>query len=596
MRRWMGLLLTGMCVWNVTVRAERLPWMPPEVDSGGLRSQGSNAPQIIPDIIETKTPKPTASIGRYTRIYNLDLKKFGIRNNGTDAEATSKGINAALQHAKTLNINRIVFPNGTYLVHEEIPIVFDLKNTIVDLNGAVLQMRTNGKTRYKVVEIHREAENFRLTNGEIRGDRDTHDRKSVRSSFEGCSVMRVISGTNLEFDHLTITKALGSGMTVSAMGNRNRPELLAMIMASVYVRDFEPGGFTRRGVKAANTERMRTRTPFDATKCKGEFEFGLAGVGYQGYPHIKARVYQVYFYDDNMNFLEMKQALQYKRVQVPQRAKHMYFEINQAAFESESKALAARITRSTPPTDVHVHHCRFVENRSLGLALTGGQKWLLENNRFEKNWPDIVGWGIDIEDGWELTQHIIFRNNVFRGNLRGDFVICCGSEMIFEGNRFESNVAVYGRPHNYIFRHNTFTGGRVGYCTRTGIAQIHDNTYENCSLSITFDTKAVADGIYRKPGTTVATPPLELKNETLVNVSKVTGTYFNFSNAAIKNTHFIAGKETGLLTFQKCSFVDSSVLYEADGPPVTVGIKQCRGTLDESGPGLTRKNGQRSTR
>ena len=67
------------------------------------------------------------------------------------------------------------------------------------------------------------------------------------------------------------------------------------------------------------------------------------------------------------------------------------------------------------------------------------------------------------------------------------------------------------------------------FTTRTGVGKIHDNSYENClSLGIDFDTKAVADGFYRKPGQTVATPPLVLENETLVNVKKVTGTYFDF--------------------------------------------------------------------
>lgn len=446
--------LISFCMYAVEASAQhenqgRFDWMPPEATDDASRTLDMGGEQIIPEIIVTSTPKRMADVTKYTRIYELELKKFGISNQGTDAEATSKGINAALQHAKTLKANRIVFPKGTYLIDEKVPIVFDHKDTIVDLGGSTLQMRTNGEPRYRIVEIVDGTENFRLTNGAIRGDRDTHDMKTIRSSFEGCAAMRMLSGKNMEFDHLTVSKVLGSGVSVASMGNRTRPELLAMIMDSVRIRDLEQGAFSDLGQKTDSTEKMRTIKPYGATKCKGEFEFGLGGVGYQGYPFIKGRVYQVYFYDKDMTFLERKKVLQYKRVTVPDAAHFMHFEINQPAMKGKSSALVARITNFRPPRDVHFHDCHFVENRSLGLALGGGQKWLIENNVFEKNGPDIVGWGVDIEDGWELTQHVVFRNNVFKGNLRGDLVICSGSELLFEGNTFDGHLAVYGRPHNY---------------------------------------------------------------------------------------------------------------------------------------------------
>ena len=569
--------------------SEPLPWMPPELSAAALNAGNDGGPQIIPEIVITTVPKAMSDASQYTRVYVLDLEAFGISNAGKDATATSEGINAALQHAKTLGANRIVFPKGTYLIDAKIPIVFDHKDTIVDLGGSTLQMETNGEPTYKIVQVIDGAENFRLTHGAIRGDRDTHDRETVKSSFEGCSGIAVISGKNMVFDHLEISKALGSGMTVHSMGNRTRPELLAMIMGSVRISDFESGGLSDVGKPVASNENMRTIKPFETAACKGAFEFGLGGVGYQGYPHIKGRVYQVFFYDSGMTFIEMKQVLQYKKVMVPETAAFMHFEINQPAFEGKPSTLVARITNFKSPTDVHVHDCRFFENRSLGMALGGGQKWLLENNVFDKNGPDIVGWGIDIEDGWELTQHIVFRNNIFKGNLKGDFVICSGSEMIFEGNTFESHVLLYGRPHNYIFRNNTFGGGRITFSTRTGIANIHDNTYENCSLAITFDTKAVADGLYRKPGETVVTPPLTLERETLKTVNPITGTYFVFNDSTFTNSHFVAGKQTSAAHFKNCTFVESSLAYEEEGPPVDFRVDTCRGTLTETGPGLARK-------
>ena len=226
----------------------------------------------------------------------------------------------------------------------------------------------------------------------------------------------------------------------------------------------------------------------------------------------------------------------------------------------------------------------------MGFAFCGGQKWLFENNIFEKNGPDVVGWAFDFEDGWELMQDIVLRKNIFKGNLRGDVVVCAGSELLFEDNVFGNNVHLHGRPHNYIFRRNKFMGGNIGYTTRTGIAKIHNNIYRNCKkITIKFDTKAVADGLYRKPGQTVSTPPLTLENETLVNVEKVTGTYLNFINSTMKNVDFVAGKDTYLIDFQNCTFKDCSIDYQVKGPNMTVKFSGCKGKLQEKGAGIERK-------
>ncbi len=121
------------------------------------------------------------------------------------------------------------------------------------------------------------------------------------------------------------------------------------------------------------------------------------------------------------------------------------------------------------------------------------------------------------------------------------------------------------------------------------MASIHDNHYENCKLSIVFDTKAVADGLNRKSGQKVRTPPLMLENETLRNVTGITGTYFDFKKCNIQSSAFIAGKETGLIRLQGGKVSDCSILYEADGPDVDVRIAGLEGLPIESGPGLKRK-------
>ncbi|HCE43293.1 MAG TPA: hypothetical protein DET40_07075 [Lentisphaeria bacterium] len=573
------------------VVGKRFDWMPAESVSENSRGEDIGGEQIIPEITVTKTPKATADIAKFTREYVIDLKKFGISNECKNPAETSKGINQALQDAKAAGANRIVFPKGTYLISETDPVVLDHKDTIIDLNGATLQINTNGLPKYGVVDIVQGAGNLRLTNGTLRGDRDTHDYKTEKGTHEWGQGIRFISGRNLEIDHILSCNMTGDGVASSTSGTRTRPELLATIFYSIYAKEFEQGAFSGKGEKTDSKEKMRSIKPYDVTKCEGEFEFGYLS-GYLGYPFIKGRVYQAYFYGPDMKFVEKKKCLQFRKVQIPEGAKFLHLEINQPEIPDEPAhagaakgSWIARITNFKPSTDVHFHHNQLSQNRRLGMAFCGGQKWVVEDNLFDGNKGTNPGYGVDFEDGAELVQDVVFRNNKFKDNA-GDLVVCAGSELLFEGNEIEKNVVFWGRTHNYTFRKNKITGGLVSYTTRTGVAKIQDNSYENCTMSITFDTKAVADGLVRKAGQTVSTPPLKLENESLVNMKRVTGTYLNFVNSKMTNVNFTADKDTRLINFMNCEFTDTSLEYAKDGPDVNVTIKNCKGELKESGPGM----------
>jgi len=575
--------------------AEAFDWLPAEAFGSNLRAEEAGGEQIIPKLVVTPTPKPTADDAKFTRVYELELAKFGIRNDGTHPEETSQGINRALQHAKTMGANRIVFPAGTYLIHETMPVVLDHKNTIVDLNGATLQINANGLPKYAVVEIVDGAENLRLTNGTLKGDKSTHDFKAAPSTHEWGAGIRFVSGRSLEVDRITSVDMTGDGVVSETNGTRSRDELLKRIVHSIYLKQLESGGFSEQGEKIASSSKTRTIKPFDMSKAEAEFELGYMG-GYMGYPFIKGRVYQAFFYDADMKLLKGEKCLQYRKIALPSRTHWMHLAFNQPEVSDEPAHVGAskgdwvaRITNFRPSTDVHFHGNVLARNRRLGMAFCGGQKWVIENNRFEENGGTAPAYGVDFEDGSELMQDVVFRRNKFHGNRGGDLVVCAGSELRFEDNDFEKNVVTWGRLHNYEFRNNRFKGGTVSYVTRTGVAEIHGNRYENCSLSITFDTKAVADGLVRQAGKTVGTPPLRLSGETMRNVSKISGTYFDFSKCDIRDSAFVAGKETRLVRLLECKLDGSVIAYEAEGPPVAVEMKSIQGSLTESGSGLKRK-------
>lgn len=590
----LGLLALAAAASCASAAEGGYEWMPAQAEDAKLGADETSTKQVVLPVLETKIPKATADLSKFTKEYVIDLKKFGISNDGTNAEQTSKGLNAALQEARESRDNRIVFPKGTYLISENDPVIFNHEDTVVDLNGSILKINPNGLPDYSLAIIADEAKNFRLTNGTLWGDRDTHDYKTIKATHEHCRLLRFAGGRELEIDHLTICNAPGFAVTTTPTGGTpGRPGLLAMIAHWVLIRDLESGAFAADGQEIKDPIRVRTVKEYDLTKCGGEFEFGWSE-GYMGFPFIKDRNYQTVFYDQDRKFLEKRDCVQFKKITVPTGAKYARLEFNQPEVSLETNHPGAtsaghcgRITNFRPPTDVHFHHNTMVYNRALGLAYTGGINWILENNHFERNGGQAPSFAVDYEDGWELMQNVIFRKNTFSNNAN-DLVVCAGTELLFEDNQFEKAVIVHGRAFNYTFRKNRFAGS-VSYGTRSGILKIHDNHYENCKhLHLTFDGKGLADGFLRLPGTNIATPAIELKNETLVNIPVVKGTYFKFLDSKMDDVHFLAGKETVLAWFQNCKLNGSSITFEKEGPPVTFFEGNNQGTLEQKGPGMER--------
>ncbi|MCM8539115.1 MAG: right-handed parallel beta-helix repeat-containing protein [Lentisphaeraceae bacterium] len=573
------------------IAAEKLDWMQEGAQDEGAQLQYDKESQMSVPVIITKIPKTTANIKNYTKKYTLELNKFGISNKGENAVQTSKGINEALQHAKKMGKNYIIFPKGTYLISETDPVVFDHKDTIVDLNQSTIQINTNGLKKYSIVKIEHGAENFRLTNGTIRGDKDTHDKTA---KGEWGHVLEVEGGRNLEIDHLTLTNGWGDGVVTQINGgSENRRKWHPHY--NVDLVNLEQGAFAEKtGKKITSSEKTRTIKPYDIKAIESEFEFGYV-FGYQGYVSIKSRIYQVYFYDKDMNFISERKCLQWKKYKAPKKAVFAHLEFNQPEVEgAKGQAFVGSFCNMHYSLDVHFHNNNVIGNRRNGMSYCGGQRWIIEDNIFQKNGGTAPGFGVDYEDGWNMMQDVVFRNNKFKDNERGDLVTCSGSELIFEGNEFEKAVAFWDATENYVFRNNRIVGnvmstgsrprmigGSVSFKTRTGNVSIHDNHIENAQLDVTIVSKSSNYDNILVP---------VIKNTRIKNLYRAFGSHLSLEGCEITDSSFQARPTLKYLKFKNCVFKEASIHYWEGEEPVEFIIDKCRGAIKEIGKGLPRRN------
>ena len=89
--------------------------MPEEATADHKNVDGGE--RIVLPVTLTNLPKATADMSKFTKVWQLDLEKFKIRNDGS--VTVSDEVNAALQYAKEQGYNRIVFPKGKYLIHQD---------------------------------------------------------------------------------------------------------------------------------------------------------------------------------------------------------------------------------------------------------------------------------------------------------------------------------------------------------------------------------------------------------------------------------------------------------------------------------------------
>lgn len=536
----------------------------------------------------------------------LELDQFGIKNDGTSPKETSAGLNKALQYAKEQGFENVIFPPGTYLIDETNPIVIDLKNTVIDLNGSTLQINTNGLDKYAIIEFRDGAEDVRLTNGTVRGDKDTHDYLTVKSTHEGGCGVVFKSGKNLQMDNVTVINVPGYGIMSESGNSANR-------FHTLYTKEVTLGSISDEGIMIPSTATSRTIKPYDISVCGGQFELGYT-LGYQGYPYLFNRNYTSCFYDKDMNFIQKKECIQFRKVDIPTGAVYVHFVFPQVRIVS-NLGYYAWITNLRPSTNVTLTACLIKGNRSLGLAFSGGQQWVIENNIFDGNGGNAPNYAVDFEDGWELMQDVVFRNNKFVNN-NNDLVVCAGDNLVFEGNEFQKMVYFWSRTTNYKFQGNKCNGGSVTFQTKNDPCEVSGNQYYdtkvrtssslitlnnesllNCIIEVAAGTKFINSTVKITDKRMMSNAAFEYCNLEIAAAEAINLIFKNcritnstanlqfghyFDNCEISNSRFFTYTTSTQIHFKDCEFINGQMNYNTWGAAAETIFEGCRATMNSN--------------
>ena len=409
----------------------------------------------------------------------VDPKRFGLVYDVADeasAKANSAGLQAALDFAGSNEMNRVVLEKGKTLFIEPRDGIHMVSGVTFDLNGSELRLRPNDYPSYAALLFAsrkgaaRPVENAAIVNGTITGERDekeTHFPNWARTPATegGCSII-FGEGRNNGISNLVVRKSIGFNM--SSGNGMSAPGSAHFASRPLGVRNMELGAFDAKGNPIDEPARIRSTQPIDLAGLKTDFYVVGYPLGYQGYPYVNSRIYDVCFYDADQKFLGLERGrFRNRKYAIPQGAVSARFSFYHpevpTAGNSDFHGGFAFVHNPQLPDGNFIVDCVIEDNYSCGFAACGGQRWVIRNNVFRRNGGRMPGCDIDWEDGWEYMQGDLIEGNSFESRV--NVITCAGAGFVFRGNTFRGHTIFYGRTQHYSFIGNTVIPGDSGFKT-----------------------------------------------------------------------------------------------------------------------------------
>ncbi|RBP88268.1 parallel beta helix pectate lyase-like protein [Cytobacillus firmus] len=368
--------------------------------------------------------------------YLVELDRWNVKNDGTDAVNTSKGINDAIIWASQQNYSEVVLPNGIYLIDENNPIK-PLSFMTINLGGATLRIRDNSLPKYAIILFHNKQQYSRITNGKVEGDRYTHNYAGGGTHEFGVGVelrhgVQYITIDNLEIFNTTGDAILGI-TSFGAIGG-SFPKLAG---------NMESGGInTSNGSLTTNPNRIRSKVNIPMIpQIRNLGYFGLYGDSFGGIgSEITTNTYDVVFYKSDDSFLSSTTDLHFfDEIEVPTAASYAKVTLHQSTVPSAS---GTTILIRTPefPKHIYIEKCNLHHCRRLGIAITGMKHCYISGCEIHHISGTAPAGAIDIEDGYDLNQYIFIDGNNIYDNNSYNIIAVSGKHINITNNRIQSGI------------------------------------------------------------------------------------------------------------------------------------------------------------
>lgn len=416
-------------------------------------------------------------------VYHVDDRTHNIYNDGTHPQETTVGLQAALDYAAEQNYRKIVFNQGTYLCNADYGVLTIPSGMIVDFNGAEIHLEYGSqaaagytfitidggvKTVLRNLTVY--AENAVQTGGSksdvtlrIKGD-------SSRVRVENCAFLDS-PGFNVSC-HYTRTAVVGFKFS-----------------------NVEAGGINDDGTPdtEAVSGRFRAKDYIDISGI-GE-TFGLGNMqGYQGYLYMRARLYDIYFYDSDKNLISsIKDCVQYQQYDKPDGAaycKIVFYQADAPTSGDPDYASIAHIYTATQPRFCTFKDCRFERAVMTGLSPQGCIALTLDGCIFADNGSADPYAHIDWEDGRQHMQGHIVRDCSFAQSA----------------SKWHCNVEAPGGGRNIVMHGCTVQGGSVSVGSESQNWRMYHNDFRETTVSLASKGDMVFAGNIVKAAPTTEAP------------------------------------------------------------------------------------------
>lgn len=465
-----------------------------------------------------------------TPVYELDLSRWGVHNDGTHPLETTKGINSALVWAKEQGYKTFNIPEGTYLIakgtkqrdsESRINMVSDMD---LHLNEkTILQKEANEFEIYSVLYIGPDVKNVTIKGGTFLGDRNHHDYSKkgpdTGGTHEWGNGIEIIGAENVVIDGVNTKEFTGDGIFVSGTN---------VTGSTIEETSLELGDFNEKGqpVKAEGKIRTKNRevTHFEdpAYETFKNIHFWLPEGITDG-----SKV-DVYYYRKDGSFIKADKQIKFYSGEsiIPNEADFFH-----AVFEAPSikKVKVNRMTVDVSK-NVTIMNSDIGYNRRQGISLVGSDGVQIINNHIHHTNGTAPQSGIDIEPGFFPGKNTIITGNTFTDN-KIQIVLAYGENVTIEDNQFEQNMEEGIGVH----AHKGFRGEVV----------VNNNNFIGSGLTL-YAENAKADGNQFKNGRVkLLGKNIIFSNSLLVDVSLSAGNEVDqkISNLSIEHN----GVQPGIL-------------------------------------------------